>query len=53
MVLTLGIYTYGEGQVLLCNRDLYRITETDAELLSWYKDWNYLYSIHGTSARHG
>ena len=53
MVLTLGVYTYGEGHEPGANRDLYRITETGPELLSWYKDWNYLYSIHGTSARHG
>jgi Xaa-Pro aminopeptidase len=53
MVVVLGVYTYGENGELICNRDVYRITDTDPELMSWYKDWNYLYSIHGTSARHG
>ena len=53
MVVTLGVYTYGNDGELICNRDVYRITSDGAELLSWYKDWSYLYSIHGTSARHG
>ncbi len=53
MVVTLGVYTFGENRELICNRDLYRVRDGRAELLSWYKDWNYLYPIHGTSARHG
>lgn len=53
MVIALGVYTYGDDRELICNRDVYRVTDGRAELLSWYKNWDRLYSIHGTSARHG
>lgn len=53
MVVTVGVYTYGTEGELICNRDVYAVTEGQPELLSWYKHWSYLYSLHGTSARHG
>lgn len=53
MVLAVGVYTYGPGGELICNRDVYLVTDGEPELLSWYKDWSDLYAIHGTSARHG
>jgi Xaa-Pro aminopeptidase len=53
MVLTLGVYTLGPGGEMICNRDIYAITEAAPRLLSWYKDWDRLYCLHGTSARHG
>ena len=53
MVIALGIYTYGPNAELICNKDAYLITEGEPKLLNWYKNWDDLYVLYGTSARHG
>ena len=53
MVLVLAVYTYGEKGELICSKDTYEITDDGSRLLSWYKSYNDLYSMYGSSARHG
>ena len=53
MVIVLGVYTYGNDNELICNKDVYLVTNGEPRLLNWYKSWNDLYVLHGTSARHG
>lgn len=53
MVIALGVYTYGPNEELICNKDMYLITEGEPKLLNWYKNWDDLYVLYGTSARHG
>ncbi len=53
MVLAVGVYTYGPAGELICSRDTYEITGSGNRLLSWYKSYDHLYSMYGSSARHG
>ena len=53
MVMVVGVYTYNLNQELICNKDVFLVTESKPQLLTWYKDWDRLYALHGTSARHG
>ncbi|MDG1996505.1 MAG: M24 family metallopeptidase [Emcibacteraceae bacterium] len=53
MVIALGIYTYGDDDELICNKDMYLVTDEEPRLLNWYKSWDDLYVVYGTSARHG
>lgn len=53
MVISLGVYTYGPDEELICDRDVYLVTENGPELLTWYKNFEQLYAMYGTSARHG
>ena len=53
MVIALGIYTYGPNEELICNKDVYLVTGGEPKLLNWYKNWDDLYVLYGTSARHG
>ncbi|MFK7801818.1 MAG: M24 family metallopeptidase [Anaerolineae bacterium] len=53
MVVVTSVYTFNNKQELICNKDLFLITESKAELLTWYKNFDSLYALHGTSARHG
>ena len=53
MVMALGVYTYGDDEELICNKDMYLITDDEPRLLNWYKNWDDLYVLYGTSARHG
>ena len=53
MVIVLAIYTYGPEKELICSRDTYEITENGCRLMSWYKNYDNLYTIDGTHARHG
>lgn len=53
MVIALGVYTYGPDDELICNKDVYLIADDGPKLLTWYKNWDDLYVMYGTSARHG
>lgn len=53
MVIVLAIYTYGPEKELICSRDTYEITADGCRLMSWYKNYDKLYTIDGTHARHG
>lgn len=53
MVVVVAVYTLNSKQELICNKDIYLITDSKPELLTWYKNWDTLYALHGTSARHG
>ncbi|MEM7802223.1 MAG: M24 family metallopeptidase [Chloroflexota bacterium] len=53
MVVVVAVYTFNSKQELLCNKDIFLITDSKPELLTWYKNWGTLYALHGTSARHG
>lgn len=53
MVVCLGIYTYGPTKELICDRDVYHLTGDGPKLLTWYKTYDQLYAMFGTSARHG
>jgi Xaa-Pro aminopeptidase len=53
MVIVLAVYTFGSQGELIGNKDTYLITEAEPRLLTWYKNWDRLYALHGTSARHG
>ena len=53
MVIVLAVNTFGPKGELIGNKDTYLITEAEPRLLTWYKKWDRLYALHGTSARHG
>ena len=53
MVVVVAVYTYGPKQELIGDKDLYLITDGAPQLLTWYRKWDQLYALHGTSARHG
>jgi Xaa-Pro aminopeptidase len=53
MVIVVAVYTYAIDQALIGNKDVYLVTEEEPKLLTWYKNWDDLYALHGTSARHG
>ncbi len=53
MVIVLAVYTYGPDKELICSRDTYEITAEGCRLMSWYKNYDKLYTINGTHARHG
>lgn len=53
MVIVLAIYTYGPNRELICSKDTYEITDDGSRLMSWYKNYDNLYRINGTHARHG
>lgn len=53
MVVVVAVYTCNARAELIVNKDTYLITEAAPELLTWYKNWDDLYTIYGTSARHG
>ncbi len=53
MVIVVAVYTRNEKEELIGNKDTYLVTEEGPELLTWYKNWDKLYALHGTSARHG
>lgn len=53
MVICLGVYTYGPNKELICDRDVFQLTTSGPKLLTWYKTYDQLYAMFGTSARHG
>ena len=53
MVLALDIITYGPLQELVRSVDAFVIEEDGPRLLSWYRNWDRLYAVVGTTARHG
>jgi Xaa-Pro dipeptidase len=53
MVITLGPYTLGPDDELICSKDTYEITSHGARLMSWYRNYDHLYEMIGSSARHG
>ncbi len=53
MVIVVAVYTFNEKQQLIVNKDTYLITDGQPQLLTWYKKWDRLYALYGTSARHG
>lgn len=52
MVVALDIYTYGPRKELIHDKDIYVITENSNRKLSWYRDWDRLYSVTGFRATH-
>lgn len=53
MVIVLAVYTYGPNKEMICSKDTYLITDKNPRLLSWYKNYDKLYTLVGTTARHG
>ena len=53
MVIAVGPYTLGPADELICSKDTYEITSNGAKLLSWYRNYDRLYEMIGSSARHG
>jgi len=53
MVIVIAIYTYGDQGELICSRDIYEITSDGCRLMSWYKSYEDLYCMYGSTARHG
>jgi Xaa-Pro aminopeptidase len=53
MVIVVAVYTYNDKQQLIVSKDTYLVTDGRPQLLTWYKIWDRLYALHGTSARHG
>ena len=53
MVVVLAIYLKTVRGELICSKDTYEITDHSPKLLSWYKNWDQLYTLFGDSARHG
>jgi Xaa-Pro aminopeptidase len=53
MVLALDILSFGPTQELIRSVDTYVIRGDGAELMSWYRNWDRLYAVVGTTARHG
>ncbi|GAB1477482.1 hypothetical protein MASR2M74_00240 [Paracoccaceae bacterium] len=53
MAVAVAVYTYGPNQELICNKDVFEVTDGAPRLLTWYKTFPNLYSLFGTSARHG
>jgi Xaa-Pro aminopeptidase len=52
MVIAIDIYTYGPRKELIHDKDIYVITEKSNRKLSWYRDWDRLYSVTGFRATH-
>jgi Xaa-Pro aminopeptidase len=52
MIIALDIYTYGPRSELIHDKDVYVITEEGHRRLSWYRDWDRLYSVTGFRATH-
>lgn len=52
MIIALDIYTFGPRKELIHSKDTYEIVEHGCRLLSWYKDWDRLYSVTGVRATH-
>ncbi|MFP3950855.1 MAG: M24 family metallopeptidase [Candidatus Bathyarchaeia archaeon] len=52
MVIALDIYTYAPRRELIHDKDVYLITEAGNRKLSWYRDWEELYSVTGFRATH-
>ena len=53
MVVVIAVYSLGPAEELLCSQDTYEITAEGSRLLSWYKTYDDLYEMIGTTARHG
>ena len=53
MVVVIAVYTLGPKDELICSKDTYEITEKGSRLLSWYKSYDDLYKLIGSTARHG
>jgi Xaa-Pro aminopeptidase len=53
MVLALDIITRGPAQELIRSVDAFVVEEDGPRLLSWYRNWDRLYAVTGTTARHG
>lgn len=52
MVVALDVYTYGPEKELIHSKDIYEITESSSNLLSWYKTWDKLYAVTGFRSTH-
>ncbi len=52
MVIALDVYTRGEGEALIHDKDVYAITEDGPCRLSWYREWDRLYAVTGFRATH-
>jgi Xaa-Pro dipeptidase len=53
MVIVIGPYTLGPDDELICSKDTYEITSNGARLMSWYRNYDRMYEMIGSSARHG
>lgn len=52
MVIALDVYTYGPEKELVHSKDIYEITGSGPNLLSWYKTWDKLYAVTGFRSTH-
>jgi Xaa-Pro aminopeptidase len=52
MVLVLAIYSYGPHGELMGSKDTYEIVPEGHRLLSWFRNWDKLYSVIGFRAAH-
>jgi Xaa-Pro dipeptidase len=53
MVLALDIVSYGPAETLIRSVDTFVIEKGGTRLLNWYRNWDRLYAVVGTTARHG
>jgi len=53
MVVMVGVYTRGPEGELIVSKDTFAIQPDGPRLLSWYRNWDRLYAITGSTARHG
>jgi Xaa-Pro aminopeptidase len=53
MVVMVGVYTRGPEGELIVSKDTFAIQPDSPRLLSWYRNWDRLYAITGSTARHG
>ena len=53
MVVMVGVYTCGPEDELIVSKDTFAIQPDGPRLLSWYRNWDRLYAITGSTARHG
>ena len=52
MVVALDVYTHGPRSELIHSKDVYLITGEGNRKLSWYRDWDRLYTVTGWRATH-
>jgi Xaa-Pro dipeptidase len=53
MVVVLAIYTFGPEKELIVSKDTFVITDSGSRRLSWYRNWDKIYTVYGDTARHG
>lgn len=52
MVVVLSVFTLGPDRELVCTSDAYVIESDGPRLLSWYRNWDWLYQVTGFRSAH-